>query len=84
MGLISTRPPQLLNSTLHWASTPDNDDFRVRPRCSGKYRDSESTIDWFEVRHLSGAQGRFQSVDPENAWADASDPKRGMGTPMWK
>jgi RHS repeat-associated protein len=49
---------------------------RIRQRrAPGKYRDQESTMDWFEVRHLSGAQGRFQSVDPGNAGANAADPQ---------
>jgi RHS repeat-associated protein len=45
------------------------------PKYTGKYRDQESTLDWFEVRHMSGAQGRFQSVDPGNAGASIGDPQ---------
>jgi RHS repeat-associated protein len=45
------------------------------PKFTGKNRDVETTLDWFEVRHMSGAQGRFQSVDPGNAGANAADPQ---------
>ncbi len=45
------------------------------PKYTGQSRDQESTLDWFNVRHMSGAQGRFQSVDPGNAGAKASDPQ---------
>jgi RHS repeat-associated protein len=38
-------------------------------------RDQETTLDWFNVRHMSGAQGRFQSVGPANAGANSSDPQ---------
>jgi len=33
------------------------------------------SIDWFNVRHMSGPQGRFQSVDPANAGADLTNPQ---------
>ena len=39
-------------------------DFRVRSRCTGKERDAETGLDWFDVRYLSSAQGRFTSPDP--------------------
>ncbi len=42
---------------------------------TGKNRDGETFLDWFEVRYMSGAQGRFQSVDPGNAGADPSNPQ---------
>ncbi len=45
------------------------------PKFTGKNRDNESGFDWFEVRHMSGAQGRFQSVDPGNAGAYPEDPQ---------
>ena len=47
----------------------------IASRFTGQYRDPESTLDWFQVRHMSGAQGRFQSVDPGNAGADPSNPQ---------
>jgi len=42
---------------------------------TGQFRDSESALDWFNVRHMSGAQGRFQSVDPANAGAAVGNPQ---------
>jgi RHS repeat-associated protein len=49
------------------------DDFG--PKFTSQSRDPETVMDWFNVRHMSGAQGRFQSPDPGNAGADASDPQ---------
>lgn len=37
---------------------------RVRPLCTGKLRDNETGLDFFEARYMSGAQGRFTSPDP--------------------
>jgi RHS repeat-associated protein len=62
-------------TAMGYAMAPDT----MGPKYTGKYRDQETTIDWFEVRHLSGAQGRFQSVDPGNAGADPSDPQTWNG-----
>lgn len=47
----------------------------LNPRFTGKNRDSESSLDWFEIRSMSSAQGRFQSVDPGNAGASLGDPQ---------
>ncbi|MEW5980559.1 MAG: RHS repeat-associated core domain-containing protein [Acidobacteriota bacterium] len=47
-------------------------------RCAfltAKERDSESNLDYFGARYFSGAQGRFTSVDPENASAIPEDPQ---------
>jgi RHS repeat-associated protein len=49
------------------------------PKFTGQMRDQETAMDWFNVRHMSGAQGRFQSVDPGNAGADAGDPQSWNG-----
>ena len=49
---------------------------------TGQSRDSETkdatslaSLDFFNVRYFSGVQGRFQSVDPGNAGANAADPQ---------
>jgi len=55
----------------YMSGTPDD----VGPKFTSQSRDQESTIDWFNVRYLSSAQGRFQSVDPGNAGAEPSDPQ---------
>ncbi len=47
----------------------------TNPKFTGKNRDGETFLDWFEVRYMSGAQGRFQSVDPGNAGANPGDPQ---------
>jgi RHS repeat-associated protein len=52
-------------------SSPDY----LNPKFTGQTRDHETTLDWFNVRYMSGAQGRFQSVDPGNAGANPADPQ---------
>ena len=42
---------------------------------TGKERDNESGLDYFNARYFSGAGGRFTSIDPENAGADPEDPQ---------
>ncbi len=44
-----------------------------------KERDNETGLDYFVARYYSNAQGRFTSVDPENAGADVSDPQSWNG-----
>jgi RHS repeat-associated protein len=44
-------------------------------RFTGKERDRESSLDYFGARYYSGAQGRFTSVDPENAGASEGNPQ---------
>jgi len=39
----------------------------------------QTALDWFNVRHMSGAQGRFQSPDPGNAGADLANPQTWNG-----
>ena len=45
----------------------------TKQKFTGKERDSESGLDYFLARYYSSAQGRFTSVDPENAGADPDD-----------
>jgi RHS repeat-associated protein len=42
---------------------------------TGKERDAETGLDFFEARYYSGPQARFLSVDPENAGASSEDPQ---------
>jgi RHS repeat-associated protein len=42
---------------------------------TGKERDSETQLDFFQARYLSGAQQRFMSADPGNAGADPMNPQ---------
>ncbi len=51
----------------------------ANPKFTGQIRDQETTLDWFNVRYYSGAQGRFQSPDPANAGADPSNPQSWNG-----
>lgn len=44
-----------------------------------KERDLESGLDYFINRYHSSIQGRFTSVDPQNAGADSSDPQSWNG-----
>jgi RHS repeat-associated protein len=55
--------------SMGYSSSPDF----MNPKFTGKNRDSETVLDWFEVRYMSGAQGRFQSPDPGNAGAGLGD-----------
>jgi YD repeat-containing protein len=56
-------------------ATPDG----TNPKYTGQMRDQETATDWFQVRQMSGAQGRFQSPDPGNAGADPSNPQSWNG-----
>jgi RHS repeat-associated protein len=47
----------------------------IESRSSGKERDAETGLDFFLARYYSGAQGRFLSVDPENAGAKLKNPQ---------
>jgi RHS repeat-associated protein len=67
-------------------ATPDgtNPPDGANPKYTGQQRDQETStpgtsFDWFQVRYLSGAQGRFQSPDPGNAGADPSNPQSWNG-----
>jgi RHS repeat-associated protein len=44
-------------------------------RFTGKERDGESGLDYFDFRYYSGAQGRFTSPDPLMASANVADPQ---------
>ena len=54
-----------------YSSSPDG----LGPKFTGQTWDGESSLYWFNVRHMSGAQGRFQGVDPGNAGANPADPQ---------
>ena len=47
----------------------------MRVKFTGKERDAETTLDYFGARYLSGAQGRFTSVDPSQASIDPANPQ---------
>ncbi len=47
----------------------------VRPKFSGKERDSETNLDYFGARYFSGAQGRFTSPDKSFADQHPGDPQ---------
>jgi RHS repeat-associated protein len=46
---------------------------------TGKERDAETGLDFFEARYYSPAQGRFLSMDPGNAGANPTDPQTWNG-----
>ena len=58
-------------TALGYMTTPDG----FGPKFTGQSRDPETGLDCFQVRHMSGGQGRFQSVDPGNAGANPGDPQ---------
>ncbi len=47
----------------------------VSRRFTGKERDAETGLDWFNVRYYSGAQGRFTSPDQPFIDQDPSNPQ---------
>jgi RHS repeat-associated protein len=47
----------------------------VRQQFTGKERDAETALDYFSARYCSSTQGRFPSVDPENAGAEPNNPQ---------
>ena len=47
----------------------------LRQKFTGKERDGETGLDYFEARYYSNGQGRFTSADPLLASASASDPQ---------
>jgi len=47
----------------------------IAQKFTGKERDAETGLDYFEARYFTGAQGRFTSPDPEGAGATAYDPQ---------
>lgn len=54
----------------------------INHRFTGKERDGESGfggVDYFLARYYSGGLGRFHSVDPDNAGAQADDPQSWNG-----
>jgi len=58
-----------------YLNAPDD----VSPKFTGQDRNQETSLDWFQVRYMDGAQGRFQSVDPGNAGANLGDPRSWNG-----
>ena len=66
-----------------YLGTPDD----TNPKFTGRDRDPEtadpttpsSGLDWFNVRFLTSAQGRFQSPDQGNAGADPGNPQTWNG-----
>jgi RHS repeat-associated protein len=61
------------------ASVPGYGVVDIRQKFTAKERDAESNLDYFLARYYSGAQGRFMSVDPENAGAVPHAPQSWNG-----
>jgi RHS repeat-associated protein len=51
----------------------------LRQKFTQKERDNETGLDFFEARYYSSGQGRFSSVDPENAGASLIHPQSWNG-----
>jgi RHS repeat-associated protein len=51
----------------------------VETKFTGQVRDTETNLDFFNARYLSGGLGRFMSVDPGNAGADVANPQSWNG-----
>ena len=61
--------------TIALGYTGDN----IRQKFTSKERDNETSLDYFQARYYSSVQGRFTSVDPDNAGANESDPRSWNG-----
>ncbi|MBA3247421.1 MAG: RHS repeat-associated core domain-containing protein [Pyrinomonadaceae bacterium] len=51
----------------------------VRQKFTGYERDGETGLDYAQARYYASTQGRFTSVDPQNAGADPEDPQSWNG-----
>ncbi|MGH9959590.1 MAG: RHS repeat-associated core domain-containing protein, partial [Pyrinomonadaceae bacterium] len=51
----------------------------VRQKLTLKERDNETGLDYFLARYYSSTQGRFTSVDPDNAGVNEDDPQSWNG-----
>jgi RHS repeat-associated protein len=51
----------------------------IRQQFTQKERDIETGLDYFEARYYASTQGRFTSVDPENAGATLWHPQSWNG-----
>ena len=69
----SHRGPVTLNALIAPGIAGCLCDERRRSRSTGKERDAETGLDFFEARYLSSAQGRFTSPDPVTG--SAHDPQ---------
>jgi len=47
----------------------------LSPKFTGQDHDTETFLEFYQARYLAGGLGRFLSVDPGNAGADATDPQ---------
>ena len=62
--------------SLHFPDYPDTPNAlnsRTPQKFTGKERDAETGLDYFEARYLSSAQGRFISTDPYNIITEAEN-----------
>jgi RHS repeat-associated protein len=66
-------------STQGYPSAPNQQTDGVRQQFTAKERDLETGLDYFGARYFSSTQGRFISVDPENAGAELIDPQSWNG-----
>jgi RHS repeat-associated protein len=57
-----------------WSAGADG----IQPKFTGQEKDSTG-LDFFQARYYDGVQGRFNSPDPANAGADATDPQTWNG-----
>jgi RHS repeat-associated protein len=67
-------PSGYANRGADWAA-----DDSVKQKFTGKERDAETQLDFFQARYYSAAQGRFNSPDPMNAGADPTNPQSWNG-----
>jgi RHS repeat-associated protein len=67
-------PANTAGRNSQWGLTAD-----VDTKFTGQIRDNETGMDYFNARYLTGALGRFNSSDPLNLGADATDPQTWNG-----
>jgi RHS repeat-associated protein len=67
-------PANTAGRNSQWGLTAD-----VEQKFTGQIRDNETGMDYFNARYFTGALGRFNSSDPLNLGADATDPQTWNG-----
>jgi RHS repeat-associated protein len=67
---VGTQRSQIVDPCYSSTVSTYSEDAGVRQKFTGKERDAETGLDYFQARYMSSAQGRFTSPDPSNLSVD--------------